>query len=74
MPSGKARKLAGEKRPFRVFGPTCDTPMCCPGRSMLPDSIANGDFLVFDAMGAYTVSLRSTFNGFYPDSWAIVDD
>ena len=26
---------------------------------MLPDSIANGDFILFDAMGAYTVSSRS---------------
>jgi hypothetical protein len=25
-------------------------------------------------MGAYTVSSRSPFNGYYPDSWAIVED
>ena len=29
---GKAKPLTGEKRPFRVYGPTCDPPMCCPGR------------------------------------------
>jgi len=23
-------------------------------------------------MGAYTVSSRSPFNGYYPDSWAVI--
>ena len=36
----------------------------------VPD--ANGDFILFDAMGAYTVSSRSAFNGYYPDSWAVI--
>jgi len=25
-----------------------------------------------DAIGAYSIALRTTFNGFYPDSWAII--
>ena len=33
---GKARLLGGEKRPFRVYGPTCDPPMCCPVRKCCP--------------------------------------
>ena len=40
---------------------------------MLPDAIAKDDFVLFEAMGAYTVSSRSPFNGYYPDSWAIID-
>ena len=67
----KARVLSGEKRPFRVYGPTCDSQDVLPRPQMLPDSIANGDFILFDAMGAYTVSSRSSFNGYYPDSWAV---
>ena len=39
----------------------------------LPDSVATGDYVLFDAMGAYTVSSRSSFNGFYPDSWALIE-
>jgi hypothetical protein len=27
---------------------------------------------VFDYMGAYSVAVRTTFNGFYPDTWAII--
>jgi ornithine decarboxylase len=35
----------------------------------LPDKIAADDFIVFDSIGAYSVSSRTTFNGFYPDNW-----
>jgi len=69
---GKAKPLTGEKRPFRAYGPTCDSADVLPRPVMVPNSIANGDFILFDAMGAYTVSSRSPFNGYYPDSWAIV--
>jgi ornithine decarboxylase len=69
---GKAKPLAGEKRPFRAYGPTCDSADVLPRPVMLPDAIATGDYVLFDAMGAYTVSSRSPFNGYYPDSWAVV--
>ena len=71
---GQARPLSGDKRPFRVFGPTCDSADVLPRPQMLPDAIAIGDFILFEAMGAYTVSSRSPFNGYYPDSWAVIDD
>ena len=51
---GKAKALSGEKRPFRAYGPTCDSADVLPRPLMLPDSIANGDYILFDAMGAYT--------------------
>ena len=70
---GNAKKLSGEKRPFRAFGPTCDSADVLPRPVLLPNTIANGDYILFDAMGAYTVSSRSSFNGYYPDSWAIVE-
>jgi ornithine decarboxylase len=69
---GKARALTGEKRPFRAYGPTCDSADVLPRPVMVPDSIAVGDYVLFDAMGAYTVSSRSNFNGYYPDSWAVI--
>ncbi len=69
---GKAKALTGEKRPFRAYGPTCDSADVLPRPVMVPDSIATGDFVLFDAMGAYTVSSRSAFNGYYPDSWAVI--
>jgi ornithine decarboxylase len=69
---GKAKQLTGETRPFRAYGPTCDSADVLPRPVPLPDSIANGDYVLFDAMGAYTVSSRSSFNGYYPDAWAII--
>ena len=39
---------------------------------MLPETIGPGDFIVFDAIGAYSVAVRTNFNGFFPDQWAIV--
>jgi len=69
---GKARTPAGELRPFRAFGPTCDSADKLPRPLMLPDGLSGGDYIVFGAMGAYTVSSRSNFNGYYPDNWAVV--
>jgi ornithine decarboxylase len=69
-----AQKIVGETQPFRVYGPTCDSMDVLPRPQMLPASIAPGDFLVFGAMGAYTVSSRSHFNGYYPDDWAVLEE
>jgi ornithine decarboxylase len=71
---GKGRaveKPAGHKA-FRVFGPTCDTLDVLPRPLFLPDDIGPGDFIVFEAIGAYSVAVRTNFNGFYPDTWAMV--
>jgi ornithine decarboxylase len=69
---GKAKLLTGEKRPFRAYGPTCDSADVLPRPVMLPNSIATGDYILFGAMGAYTVSSRSSFNGYYPDQLAVI--
>ena len=47
-----------------VWGPTCDSIDCVAPLCMLPESLAVGDWLGFDNMGAYTVCAASTFNGF----------
>jgi ornithine decarboxylase len=70
LENGAARRLTGEKRPFRTYGPTCDSMDVLPRPQMLPDDVKPGDYILFDAMGAYTVSSRSSFNGYYPDQWA----
>jgi ornithine decarboxylase len=69
---GGAHRLEGPAKPFRVFGPTCDTLDVLPRPVMLPQQTGDGDFLVWEAMGAYSVAVRTTFNGFYPDSWAVI--
>jgi len=68
----RALPLTGETRPFRVFGPTCDTLDVLPRPLTLPENVAAGDFIVFEDIGAYSVAIRTDFNGFFPDSWAVV--
>src|SRR6185437_3056486 len=41
---GIARNLEAEMKPFRVFGPTCDTLDVLPRPLTLPDNVAAGDF------------------------------
>jgi ornithine decarboxylase len=69
---GRIQPRKGTLTPFRVFGPTCDSMDVLPRAVPLPDTIEPGDFVVFDSMGAYTISSRTHFNGFYPNDWAIV--
>jgi len=68
----RALPLDGKEKPFRVFGPTCDTLDVLPYPLTLPQNVAPGDFIVFEDMGAYSVAIRTAFNGFFPDNWAVV--
>ncbi len=70
--NGRAVQQPDGHTPFRVYGPTCDTLDVLPKPLMLPENINAGDFIVVDAIGAYSIALRTAFNGFYPDNWAIV--
>ena len=65
----RALPLPGVLKPFRVYGPTCDTLDVLPRPQMLPEGIGPGDYIVFDSIGAYSAAVRTTFNGFYPDNW-----
>ena len=47
-----------------VWGPTCDAIDCVCPAARLPRALRAGDWLAFDAMGAYTVCAASRFNGF----------
>ena len=70
--NGRAVEQPQGHTAFRVYGPTCDTLDVLPRPLILPENIKAGDFIVVDAIGAYSIALRTTFNGFYPDSWAII--
>jgi ornithine decarboxylase len=71
--AGHAATLGGPTKPFRIYGPTCDSLDVLPRPLQLPENIKAGDFIVFSSMGAYTVAVRTPFNGFYPDTWTIVE-
>jgi ornithine decarboxylase len=66
--------LVGTLRSFTLFGPTCDSLDRFPAPFPLPEAIRAGDFIEFGMTGAYSVSNRSHFNGFYPDTFATITD
>jgi len=47
-----------------VFGPTCDSIDRLPDPLPLPGNVAEGDYVLFAGMGAYTRSLTTRFNGY----------
>ena len=61
-PAGEARR--GAAMPRIVFGPTCDSVDRLPGDVMLPADIAEGDFVIFEGLGAYSTVTNTRFNGF----------
>ena len=52
---------------FTVNGPTCDSEDTLPGQIELPADIRPGDYLEFGGIGAYSLSGRSDFNGYYSE-------
>ena len=76
--------LKCETRDFQVNGPTCDSTDTLPGLVPLPANIRSGDYLEFGNIGAYSISGRTDYNGFYsyrivsitsPDEWPpLVED
>ncbi len=60
--------LDGEQRSFRLYGPTCDSGDALPGLVDLPGTIDAGDHIEFGSIGAYSLSGRTDFNGFYSDT------
>jgi ornithine decarboxylase len=66
-------EVNGELEPFTIFGPTCDSLDRLPKPFRLPRSIRSGDWIEFGMMGAYTLTNRTGFNGFYPNTFVEID-
>ena len=49
---------------FCFYGPTCDSNDYMKGPFVLPDSIKEGDWIEIKNMGAYSMSMKTDFNGF----------
>lgn len=47
-----------------VFGPTCDSVDRLPGEVALPSDMDEGDYVLVQGMGAYSVVTNTRFNGF----------
>lgn len=61
-------------KPYRLFGPTCDSIDAMPGPFFLPDDVVEGDYIEFGLTGAYGAALAGKFNGFGEYIETVVDD
>jgi ornithine decarboxylase len=50
---------------FSFFGPTCDSMDYMKGPFLLPNNIKEGDYIELGQLGAYGLTFRTKFNGFY---------
>jgi ornithine decarboxylase len=71
---GEAREVEGPLRPFRFYGPTCDSLDHMPGPFWLPDDVREGDYVEIGMLGAYGIAMNTRFNGFGDADTAIVED
>ena len=51
--------------PFSFYGPTCDSMDFMKGPFLLPNNIKEGDYIELGQLGAYGLTFRTKFNGFY---------
>ena len=61
-----SRKIYSKKlTSFSFFGPTCDSLDYMKGPFLLPNNIKEGDYIELGQLGAYGLTFRTKFNGFY---------
>ncbi|MDZ4373932.1 MAG: type III PLP-dependent enzyme, partial [Phenylobacterium sp.] len=60
----EAHEVGGPLKPFRFYGPTCDSIDHMPGPFWLPEDIREGDYVEIGMLGAYGVAMKTNFNGF----------
>jgi ornithine decarboxylase len=51
-------------KPFRFYGPTCDSLDHMPGPFWLPEDAGEGDYIEIGMLGAYGVAMTTRFNGY----------
>ncbi|MDC0859385.1 hypothetical protein OAP45_00950 [Candidatus Pelagibacter sp.] len=59
---------------FSFFGPTCDSMDYMKGPFVLPNNIRENDYIELGQLGAYGLTFRTHFNGFYSDVVYEVED
>ena len=59
---------------FDFYGPTCDSMDYMKGPFILPNNIKENDYIELGQLGAYGLTFRTQFNGFYSDQIFEVED
>jgi ornithine decarboxylase len=59
---------------FDFYGPTCDSMDYMRGPFLLPNNIKENDYIELGQLGAYGLTFRTQFNGFFSDEIYEVED
>ena len=59
---------------FDFYGPTCDSIDYMKGPFILPNNIKENDYIELGQLGAYGLTFRTQFNGFYSEQIFEVED
>ncbi len=59
---------------FDFYGPTCDSMDYMKGPFILPNNVKENDYIELGQLGAYGLTFRTHFNGFYSDNIFEVED
>tara|TARA_B100000700_G_scaffold33025_1_gene31695 strand:- start:224 stop:1402 length:1179 start_codon:yes stop_codon:yes gene_type:complete len=59
---------------FDFYGPTCDSMDYMKGPFVLPNNVKENDYIELGQLGAYGLTFRTKFNGFYSDEIYEVED
>ena len=59
---------------FDFYGPTCDSMDYMKGPFLLPNNIKESDYIELGQLGAYGLTFRTQFNGYYSDEIYEVED
>jgi len=72
IPNGRmtSKKLTS----YNLYGPTCDSSDFMKGPFILPNNLKEGDYIEIGQLGAYSLTFRTKFNGFYSDQIFEVQD
>ncbi|HEV2532727.1 type III PLP-dependent enzyme [Phenylobacterium sp.] len=70
----QACEVEGPLKPFRFYGPTCDSLDHMPGPFWLPEDVREGDYIEIGMLGAYGVAMNTRFNGFGDAETVVVAD
>jgi len=59
---------------FDFYGPTCDSMDYMKGPFLLPNNVKENDYIELGQLGAYGLTFRTEFNGFFSNEIYEVDD
>ena len=68
------RVISKKLTSFNFYGPTCDSMDYMKGPFILPNNIKENDYIELGQLGAYGLTFRTQFNGFYSDQIFEVED